>query len=847
MSVRSILSCLAFLALAAASSAQALKFDISAPATGLYGCTPSATCRDSTGNAYITGTCESRPLTEKITAAGAVAWRNYYLKPKLTQDAYPGAIFHDSASGNTIVIGSLTDTFVTSQSGIYVECLTSGGSVLWQIEDYAHSIGFAVLDSAGDLLTAAPRTTTSIAFDLIKYNGINGAVIYSRPQEIGTDGTRCYAITIDSAGRLYAVIDAALTGVYVSRFNEATGSLVWRVSEGPYTGYPKLYPTGIAILPSGDLIITGAAANSSITLPLYLSLDRLSATNGAFTSRKTILLGDSNWHVSNAYAWQAEPSVDTYGNVYILTQLLYSDYLHDSWVATKVSDTFGEDWSCNLTGPLAAPSIAAAKDGGAYVAIAPKMPGHRQEVWRISSSGAITYQVPSKQFGEPDGFSVFRDDPALVGGVVVGNTNAGYGFGFQTFNGQTGSILVNAKDDPTGEVSTNLMSPVTDAQGNVYAIDALVGPSASRVNKYSQTGALIWSVNVKNGTAAWTGTPSVLRMSPNGQLIVAARVPLATFPSRTLGYAALNPATGATEWVKEWNNAGAVYFDPEYLAVNHDGTFIIAAENDSGNQFEGKFSVTGALLWSKQVGTALHYPNFCSNLAGDFCLYYSTTQSNIAGYGLELVNATGTLASKFVAFGNSGDTGPQAAMDAAGNLYVTYSTPNGRALDRVSSAGAKLETVLLSNLSYSVGVIAFDVTNDLLDVAIGEKPSYLGPATMKVFKVTTAGKVIWTSKYEAGNGDSPTMVAQDTKGDVIVLGATPIAAGAYKATSFIHKVAAATGAMLYHFTYAGKFNCPDVTLAGLAIEPDGTPVITGQSRLTGTESTHVGIGFRLGA
>ena len=485
---RRILSCLCLLSLAATGLCQVLKFDISTPATGLYGSTPSATCRDSSGNVYITGTFEARPLTEKLSKTGAVAWRNYYVKPKLTQDAYPGAVLHDDASGDTVVVGSLSDQFVAGQSGIYIEAITSGGSMLWQMADYTHFVGSVAMDSDGNLILAAPRSTgTAQIFDLIKYSAISGAVMYKVAQSIGAAGTSCSGLASDTAGDLYALVTAGTTQ-YVVRYNEASGAILWKTVEGAYSGFPKLTPLGLAIMPGGDALVTGAASNSSTALPLYITFDRIGAAHGAFVNRRTLLMGDSNWHVSNLTAWQSPPATDAFGNVYTLNEMVYSDYFHAYWVATKAADTFALDWSTNLDGAIAPPSIFPAANGGAYVGIAPELFKHRQEIWYIASSGGIIYQKPSNQFGEPDALSLFQDDPSLVGGAVPGAGDGGYGFGFQTFNGPTGGLLTNAKDDPTGSVANNLTAPVTDAAGNFYTIDALTGPSPARIDKYNSLG-----------------------------------------------------------------------------------------------------------------------------------------------------------------------------------------------------------------------------------------------------------------------------------------------------------------------------------------------------------------------
>ena len=354
-------------------------------------------------------------------------------------------------------------------------------------------------------------------------------------------------------------------------------------------------------------------------------------------------------------------------------------------------------------------------------------------------------------------------------------------------------------------------------------------------------------MNVKSGSAIWCGTPAILKWSSNGTLIVVGTVPLATQFSRTVGYAGLNASTGATEWAKVWTNTGAFTFLPEYLGVDADGTFLLEADIDSAIHMAAKFSVAGTLLWSKAVTPAVYYPSISSNPAGELCLCYSATSGTTPGYQVVQVSAAGAVVSKFFAYSGGQGAGPQAAIDAVGGAYVTYSTPAGRVLDRISSAGAKLGSTALSNLRYSAGIIAFDFVNGVVDIASGDRAAYTNPATLKIYKVSMAGKVLWTSSYGVGNGDSPMVVKPDKKGDVIVLGSTPVSAGGFQTTQFVHKVASANGALLYHYAYAGKYACPDVPLVGLAVEPDGTPVVTGQSRLTGTEANHVGIAFRLGS
>lgn len=825
-----------FLAIAIATfaSAQKIVFEHSQIAAGLLQNTLTASCRDSKGNFYMTGTASSgEALTQKVSSAGAVLWTNTFSDGA----AYSGVpeFVAVNAAGDTFVAGALED-FTQNVVGMYASCITSAGSTLWTVKDLRHfAVDGLALSSTGDPIIAAQDEPLVFAglhnFDLIRYSATTGAVDWKLLQSQDSSATSCRYLVSDAAGHLYGLLYFGNANTKnVIAYDEIKGKALWTTSIPVYAPLQYLTPQYLTALPSGDVLVTGYGnGQTSGHYWVVVTLDRLKGSTGSFVFRK--VAGPESG--VSTYIAESAPTTDSLGNVYwsgLYEALSEGD---DTWCAGKSSPAGIEEWIAHPStargqGISAVPSAG----GGAFALYSASANTLLSD---LSSSGSTLWTKPVSFGLGAKALSVANNDPSVCG--VAYDAGANQQFCAVTLDGGTGASILDKKTTVQGDVFTQFDVTCSDSSGNVYAA-GIQGLFVS-VSKYSPAGALLWTSQINPTNLGWQGYPNAITYS-NGHVFVAAVVGPNNGSSLNLGGAVLNAATGAVV-------AGQIYVEPGYdyyaynVAVDSKGNVIVAGSLESTSTYTYRAVVTkfaaatGDKDWEHIDATYPYYSDLVLDSQDSVILSTGDYQNRFGGsYVVTKYNWAGSLV--FTKTQTSTESGSNdVAVDPQRNVYEATFDVGKVNLYKYNDVGigGLLKTYTVPQDFQDDCQVLYCAANSSVYIGVGMHP-YNGANLIEIWRVNpTTGAQAWTNTISRGNGPFSTLlgpgvayVSIDAAGNVTMVDLAQQSA-AHPSDIAVQRLAAATGKPKWTYTYAGAFASPGAFIGDITTGPDLKPVIVG--------------------
>jgi hypothetical protein len=333
-------------------------------------------------------------------------------------------------------------------------------------------------DAAGDVFAAGEVTSSDGPTDryVVKYSGETGTRLWERRYDgPGGNADNTEAMVVDSAGNVIVTgpsIGANGTGYdyYTAKYNGTNGALIW---EKRYHGtqFYNDFPRGMAIDPSGDIIVTGLSEN-------FGGVDFYTVKYAG---------------VNGAVLWEKRVTGDMFRAV------------------TVTSDSMGD----------------------VYVAGGLDLPGARELIVKkyVGSNGALVWE---KQTDLKTAFSaVFQDvpgiacdpsgNPAILLRTSTSGTSTGSDFYTVKYRSDTGARMWERRLATSVDEWPNALG--VDGGGNVFVTGWARQGSPEFSNsiytaKYGATnGALLWEKKYTRTASDDQGV--ALAMDPAGNVIVA--------------------------------------------------------------------------------------------------------------------------------------------------------------------------------------------------------------------------------------------------------------------------------------------------------------------------------------
>ncbi len=390
--------------------------------------------------------------------------------------------------------------------------------------------------------------------------------------------------------------------------------------------------------------------------------------------------------------------------------------------------------------------------------------------------------------------------------VVTGPSVSGTGFDFYTvkYSAADGAVLWSDRYDGPGDADDVPVAVAIDAEGNVIVTGSSVGSSGGRdvyTRKYNgTTGGDLWNQR-DDGPARGDDAATALALDAAGNVIVTGHS-TGDGTGRDFYTAKYAAATGSRLWSRRHNGPGNGDDAAVAVAVDAAGDVVVTGRSRGGNGsidwYTAKYDgTTDAVLWDERhdgpgggddealalaldaAGNAVVTGSVSNNGNADFL-----TVKYAAADGDELWSQRQNGA------GNGADRATAVAIDAAGDVFITGFSHNGRNLDLV------------------------------------------------VIKYAGAdGSELWSERYNGtGDGhDTGTAIAVDPHGNVIVTG---LSAGSNDSQDFYTACYdGRTGQRIWSERFDGPRGRDEVAFPfGLALGPLDSVAIAGATQMTGPPS-----------
>lgn len=558
-------------------------------------------------------------------------------------------------AGNSIVARVRVSRVANDQNG-YVEVVKLGaaGNALWTRPILGDGFGASepsalVVDSANNVLVIVMSENAFVGrrASLHKINGATGAVMWSNfSSEIFGFGDAPLATDNSNNVFVAGISSGGSDGrMSVTKLDGATGATLWnRVMARTAVGSTDV-PSDIMVDPAGNLAVAGYVVDSDgcVPKPKPVLMGKLNGATGVVTWLQTYIPA-ANWEITGP----PPVGVDSQGNVYA-GATFQQGFSTVQWNVLKRASANGE---LSFNRPVTVPGdvlndlvdLVVDANGVCVGGDSFGAGGGGYRIHAFSPAGAPSWnrQIPNAGAG----FSVrparMRHNIDIEGlFVYAGLTES-----------STGKAKVVKLARSTGAITWNKLATVTGDQGTV-AMDVLsTGDPVLNCDSDSGVGAAqVWN-------ARW-------------HRIAAA----------TGNVAATNTATNSVIPTADYYSCG-------YVNTNGD---VYAGGSSGGRIIVHRLSPAGAVVWQRLIENL--NINMKGSLQNGAVAIAKDSASNVLGTGVNRGHATAfkiraSDGALVWTLPNLGTVGRNVAVNAANELFVPGSPPNG--LRKISAAGAEV-------------------------------------------------------------------------------------------------------------------------------------------------------------
>lgn len=348
----------------------------------------------------------------------------------------------------------------------------------------------AALDSERNIIVGAlmERTGAKYDYNLIKYRGTTGRILWSIRRKAPTGGTvRIHKVVVDGNDDVLVAgaIGETTTDIYVGKFSGADGATLWeRRVDGKAQGSDEA--NQIAVDSAGNAFVAAYVATSDGLVTTETL--KLSGQSGQvqWTSRYSKPAG------SRVYP---EGIVVGASYVYLAVAVVPTGASNDGAIQKLASANGSVLWTQTATNGSYA-DMALGSEGGIFLVGTTDTQDYRAEK-RSSSTGKLLWGKTIPRSAGADyavAAAVDANGDLFLGGQSVA-ANSLYDFSVAKFSGTNGDVLwqklfAAASDDPLQDIAL-------DNAGNVYATGGAVtadGESMLTVKFRNSTGAVLFHV-----------------------------------------------------------------------------------------------------------------------------------------------------------------------------------------------------------------------------------------------------------------------------------------------------------------------------------------------------------------
>jgi hypothetical protein len=368
------------------------------------------------------------------------------------------------------------------------------------------------------------------------------------------------------------------------------------------------YPVGIAVDPSGNIIVSGQSNSDVVTIQY---------------SRH----GEQTWLARRPGHGASGFTVDAHGAVYVVGDSACS-MSSSSIVVVKYNSSGVEQWVRRLSSP-GFDAILAEKNGKVYVT------SHSVwfiNTWKLDREGEVEWVRTHGDSSRPVMVDVNSLSVDESGNVILAGTGGMSSDIYQN----SGSEIFTIKYDSLGSLqwANSFSDPdrnklrqtdlVHDLNGDCYVLGTAGGLRSSifvgaqaLVLKYSSSGALLWD---RRFTAAGDSiaSASAIAMDSAGDVVVAGsggsidRKSFSLFKSRP---------SGSVVWETKPAGSGVSYESFGAMTVDANGNvFVAASSGPIGSSIDflvSKFDSRGKQIWTSTYDSPSGYNDYPSRIATD--------------------------------------------------------------------------------------------------------------------------------------------------------------------------------------------------------------------------------------
>jgi len=686
-------------------------------------------------------------MTVKYDYSGSQLWT----KNHATGDAMGKKVRMDAA-GNVFVAGFATNG--TTREIYSAKYRGTDGTLLWSNNyggGYENDANGLTVDAAGDVYLTGYTWTLegNENYYTARYGGATGNIVWQQTFDSGSGNTDvAVPLVLDEAGDLYVTgytVSAAIYRFQTIRYKRDNGNLLWqRTFTGPANDDSR--PVGIGLSPEGEILVAGWTDNGANDLDYYVVTYDNGALNQPSTLAATVLSSSSihlEWtdNSSNEDGFKIERKLGELGG-----------YTQIATVGADVSSYTDSGLESNNYYYYRVRAFSAVNGDSHY-----SNEAHALTVYlnQLTPAWTYIYANPDNLDDYANGIAVGPDNHPVVTGFSQ-RTVGGFDYFTLKLNRSDKSVLwSDLYDDPDSEMDKATCVAVNSANS------AVVSGFAS----------LFFPPAQKNINSIYT-----------------------------ISY----PPTGPqASWAAQYNGPGGV--DDRAVAIatatatdSSNNSIVVGHGKNTANNddiYVIKYQQNGTLAWSAAPfdgNGGNDYPNAVA-VAADGSVYvagYSETAGGSGSYKLFVAKYNGGTGALIWADVYSPQTGGNnransAAVDAAGDLYVTGYATNGagdRDLFTIKYSGAgttpqRLWERPVDGAAHGddegIGIKVDPINGDI--VVAGTTLIASGDHDITLLRYSTAGSMLWQRTVQRhDNDDHAVVLAMDSSGYLYIAGTTSI-------------------------------------------------------------------------